>query len=107
MPDRIEIGTYMIAAAITGSELFLSGGTCDYLTAFIDVLRQMGVIIQQLTSGVTIKSPTPKELQPASIRTGPYPDFPTDLQAPIMALLALIPGKSYESNYFGFLNCLY
>ena len=41
MPDRIEIGTYMIAASITGSELFLSGGTCDYLTAFIDVLRQM------------------------------------------------------------------
>jgi len=93
IPDRIEAGTFLIAGAITRSEILLSPVIPDHITAAISKLRKIGVKI-------TMESPncirvSPGEQQVATdIETLPYPGFPTDLQAPFMALLTLCEGNS-------------
>ncbi|MDB5102157.1 MAG: murA, partial [Cyanobacteria bacterium RYN_339] len=93
IPDRIEAGTYMMAAAITRGELRIEGVRLDHMQAVVSKLAEAGVLIQpDGPDSVIVKGH--EDLKPIDIRTMPYPGFPTDLQAPIMALLATIPGTS-------------
>ena len=88
IPDRIEAGTFMIAAAITNGEVTLSDVRADHMMAVVDKLRQIG----EGAEGVVVSSA--RRLMPADVSTQPYPGFPTDLQAQLMALLCLADGSS-------------
>jgi UDP-N-acetylglucosamine 1-carboxyvinyltransferase len=92
IPDRIEAGTFMIAAAITNGELQIDNVRTDHLMAFIDKMRAIGVITEESGTGVTISSQ--RTLRAVSLTTQPYPGFPTDLQAQFMALLTTADGNS-------------
>ncbi len=92
IPDRIEAGTFMIAAAITNGELQIDNVRTDHLMAFIDRMRAVGVITEPSGTGVTVSSQ--RNLRAASLTTQPYPGFPTDLQAQFMALLTTADGNS-------------
>ena len=94
LPDRIETGTYILAAAITGGELVLKGGDLSLLPTFTNTLEHMGITLKVTDDGIYVKSPPPYTLNGANIITGPYPDFPTDLQAQTMALLTVVKGTS-------------
>jgi len=90
--DRIEAGTFMIAAAITNGDLELHGARIEHMRAVVDTLRRIGVIIERCEKGITVSSS--RRLEPLDVTTQPYPGFPTDLQAQIMALLCLADGNS-------------
>ncbi|MCH7808599.1 MAG: UDP-N-acetylglucosamine 1-carboxyvinyltransferase [Planctomycetes bacterium] len=90
--DRIEAGTYMIAAAITNGDLELCGAKIEHMRAVVDRLRRIGVIIERSEKGISVASS--RRLEPVEITTQPYPGFPTDLQAQAMALLCLADGNS-------------
>jgi len=92
IPDRIEAGTFMVAAAITNGELTLENCRLDHLMAFIDRLTAIGVTVEKGEKGVTVSSA--RRLEPVEVTTQPFPGFPTDLQAQIMALLCLADGNS-------------
>jgi UDP-N-acetylglucosamine 1-carboxyvinyltransferase len=92
IPDRIEAGTFMVAAAITGSELRLRHCRLDDMMAVVDKLRNIGVTVEPDGNGCVVTRKGP--VQPAEITTQPYPGFPTDLQAQFMALLSLADGNS-------------
>ena len=92
IPDRIEAGTFLVAAAITNGDLELLGARFDHLRAVVDRLRRVGVIIERGERGVTVS--TSRRLEPVQVTTQPYPGFPTDLQAQVMALLCLADGNS-------------
>jgi UDP-N-acetylglucosamine 1-carboxyvinyltransferase len=92
IPDRIEAGTFLLAGAITHSELTLSPVVPDHLTAVIAKLREIGAkIIAEEPNRLRI---VPGALRATDIETLPYPGFPTDMQAPFMALLTLSEGDS-------------
>ncbi|GAB1309886.1 Cell wall formation [Madurella fahalii] len=94
MPDRIECGTLMIAAALVGNKLIVKGTRSEHLSILIDCLREIGADIQldDADGSITIsRAPKPK---PTSLPTEPYPGFPTDLQPQIMALLLVAEGTS-------------
>jgi UDP-N-acetylglucosamine 1-carboxyvinyltransferase len=90
MPDRIEAGTYMVAAAITGGELFLEDCPFQELDAVSYKLREMGVWLEEREGGVLVKNGP--ELVGVDIQTRPFPGFPTDMQAQLMALMCLAKG---------------
>lgn len=92
IPDRIEAGTFMVAAAITSGKLQLDNCRLDNMMAVVDRLRNIGATIEPSNGGCFVSRTGP--LQPADITTQPYPGFPTDLQAQLMALLALAEGNS-------------
>ncbi len=92
IPDRIEAGTFMAAAAITKSELRLQNCRLDDMMAVIDRLRNIGVTVDAEGDGCVVARTGP--IKPADITTQPYPGFPTDLQAQFMALLSLTDGNS-------------
>jgi len=92
IPDRIEAGTFMAAAAITASELRLKNCRLDDMMAVIDRLRNIGVTVDAEGDGCVVTRTGP--IRPADITTQPYPGFPTDLQAQFMALLSLTDGNS-------------
>jgi UDP-N-acetylglucosamine 1-carboxyvinyltransferase len=92
IPDRIETGTYLIAAAAAGGELTVTGGNPEHLGALLEKLREAGVEISVI--GRDIKVGRQRVLQSVDIKTLPYPGFPTDLQAQIMALMCLGNGLS-------------
>lgn len=92
IPDRIETGTFAVAAAITNGELILQGGRLDHLTAVVDSLRRVGVILDRAEKGIAVSSA--RRLDPIDITTQPYPGFPTDLQAQTLVLLSLADGNS-------------
>lgn len=92
IPDRIEAGTLMVAAAITNGELTLENCRLDHLMAFVDRMTAIGVNIEKTEQGVTVSSA--RRLEPVDVTTQPFPGFPTDLQAQIMALLCLAEGNS-------------
>lgn len=93
IPDRIEAGTFMMAAAITRGELRIEGMRLDHLQAVAAKLHEMGVLIQA-DGPETVVVKAVGDLKPIDVRTMPYPGYPTDLQAPMMALLATVPGTS-------------
>jgi UDP-N-acetylglucosamine 1-carboxyvinyltransferase len=88
--DRIEAGTFLIAAAITKGRLTLNGAIWQHLLALIDKLEQAGMDI--LKTGKKIIVSARRRLRPVNITTLPYPGFPTDLQAQFMALMSVTPG---------------
>ncbi len=92
IPDRIEAGTFMVAAAISNSELRLENCRTEHLMAVTKTLEDIGVFVEKDNGEVIISSS--RNLQPAEITTQPYPGFPTDLQAQFMALLSLADGNS-------------
>ena len=92
IPDRIEAGTFMVAAAITNGELTLENCRLDHLMAFVDRLNAIGVIVEKSEKGVTVSSA--RRLEPVDVTTQPFPGFPTDLQAQLMTLLCLADGNS-------------
>lgn len=92
IPDRIEAGTFMMAAAVTNGDVKLTNCRLDHLLAVVDRLRAVGVNIERNGDGVQVSSA--RRLEPVSVTTQPYPGFPTDLQAQIMALLCLADGNS-------------
>jgi UDP-N-acetylglucosamine 1-carboxyvinyltransferase len=92
IPDRIEAGTFMVAAAITGSELVVDNCRLNDMVAVVHKLRSIGVTVEATNGGcVAARKGT---IGTADISTQPYPGFPTDLQAQFMALLALGDGNS-------------
>ena len=92
IPDRIECGTFMIAAAITNGELELKNCNLDHLVAVVDRLDEVGVRISRENG--TMFCSSARRLNPVEMTTQPYPGFPTDLQAQLMALLCLGDGIS-------------
>jgi UDP-N-acetylglucosamine 1-carboxyvinyltransferase len=92
IPDRIEAGTFMVAAAITAGQLRLTNCRLDDLMAVADKLRGVGVTVEAADDGCVVSRSGP--IMPADITTQPFPGFPTDLQAQFMALLALADGNS-------------
>ena len=92
IPDRIEAGTFMMAAAATNGEVTLKNCEMDHLMAVVDKLREIGVIVEQENGSVSISSA--RRLEPTDVTTQPYPGFPTDLQAQLMVLLCLADGNS-------------
>ncbi len=91
MPDRIEAGTFLTAAAITGGELLLKGARADHLTAVIAKLREAGVKIEEREDGLLAQG---DGLRAVDVTTRTYPGFPTDMQAQFMALMARAQGLS-------------
>ncbi|MDP3981156.1 MAG: UDP-N-acetylglucosamine 1-carboxyvinyltransferase [Chlamydiota bacterium] len=92
IPDRIEAGTFMIAAAITGGTVSIQNAKKQHLFALIDHLRRMGVKITTVNDVITVS--TDGAIKSMDIVTLPYPGFPTDLQAQMMALLCISDGIS-------------
>lgn len=92
IPDRIECGTFMIAAAITNGELALKHCNLDHLIAVTDRLDEVGVQTERENGTAYITAA--RRINPVEMTTQPYPGFPTDLQAQLMALLCLSDGIS-------------
>ena len=92
IPDRIEGGTFMAAAAITGGELHIANCRLEDMMAVVDKLQSMGVTVESNGDGCTVVGR--ERIEPSDITTQPYPGFPTDLQAQFMAVLALADGNS-------------
>ncbi|PKK16392.1 MULTISPECIES: UDP-N-acetylglucosamine 1-carboxyvinyltransferase [Thermomonospora] len=93
MPDRIDAGVFIMAAAITGSELSLVGASLEHLGVAADKLEQMGVEFHQ--EGAVLQVRRERPLRPINVITDEYPGFATDLQSPIMAVSCLADGPSY------------
>jgi UDP-N-acetylglucosamine 1-carboxyvinyltransferase len=92
MPDRIEQGTYAMAAAITGGDVELLGGRMELLAAALPALQEAGVEILQTPEGFRVRRPG--ALGPVDVQTQPYPGFATDLQAQMMALMTVADGAA-------------
>jgi len=92
MPDRIETGTFLAAVAAAGGEATLTGARASSLEAVIDKLIEAGARIE--TTADTIRIARTGKLEPTSLRTAPYPAFPTDMQAQFMALATRADGTS-------------
>ncbi len=90
--DRIEAGTFMVAAGITSGEIRIENCCVDDMAAVADRLSKIGTTVEPLDNGCIVKSNG--KIAPADITTQPYPGFPTDLQAQFMALLSLAEGNS-------------
>ncbi len=90
--DRIEAGTYMVAAAITAGDVLVEGAIAEHLRPLIAKMREMGVMITEEDNGLRVVGPD--FLKPVDIKTMPHPGFPTDMQAQMMALLLQAKGTS-------------
>lgn len=93
IPDRIEAGTYAMAAAMTNGEVELLGASCQHLRAVVDTLVEAGVRIVESNRGVTVSRANGR-LKGTDVATEPYPGFPTDLQAQFMSLMTTAEGAS-------------
>ncbi len=91
--DRIETGTYAMAAAMTGGNVLLKGAKADNLESMIDVLSRAGVSVQRSKEGLRIAR-NGQAIEPVNVDTDPYPGFPTDLQAQLMALMTKAKGTA-------------
>ncbi|MBX2856670.1 MAG: UDP-N-acetylglucosamine 1-carboxyvinyltransferase [Rhodobacteraceae bacterium] len=93
LPDRIELGTYMLAPAITGGEVELIGGKKRLVSALVEKLEEADISVEDTERGLKVKRRN-GHIEALDISTAPYPGFPTDLQAQMMALLTLARGVS-------------
>ena len=92
IPDRVEAGTFLIAGAITSGDVFVRGARADHLATFLSKLRETGMHLEEGPEGIrVIGNGRPSSVD---ILTQPYPEFPTDLQAQMMALLCLGDSRS-------------
>jgi len=92
MPDRIEAGTFMVAAAITGGDIRIANMQLEHLDALVFKLQDAGVEIINKDGLVRVRAP--KRIRSVNIKTRPYPGFPTDMQAQFMALMTVADGAS-------------
>ncbi|MFO0651876.1 MAG: UDP-N-acetylglucosamine 1-carboxyvinyltransferase [Polyangiales bacterium] len=94
IPDRIEAGTFMIAAAATGGDVLVDGVVPEHVEPTSAKMRAAGVDIVREEGGLRVRSPGARELRGVDITTAPHPGFPTDMQAQFMALMTLARGTS-------------
>ncbi|WP_336636985.1 UDP-N-acetylglucosamine 1-carboxyvinyltransferase [Lysinibacillus fusiformis] len=92
IPDRIEAGTFMVAAAITKGDVVIENAVPEHMTALIAKMREMGVEIIELDEGIRVR--VPQTLKAVDIKTMPHPGFPTDMQSQMMALMLTAEGTS-------------
>ncbi len=92
IPDRIEAGTFMVAAAITGGNVLVEGALSEHLRPLIAKMEEMGVTIIDEENGIRVIGP--EKLKPIDIKTMPHPGFPTDMQSQMMSLLLRAEGTS-------------
>lgn len=90
IPDRIEAGTYMVAAAITGGDIIVENVILDHLKPVAAKLKEMGVQVQELENAVRVTAS--EQYHAVDIKTMPYPGFPTDMQPQMMALMTVAKG---------------
>jgi UDP-N-acetylglucosamine 1-carboxyvinyltransferase len=93
LPDRIEAGTYAMAAAMAGGDVMLEGAEPDTLGSALDVLRQAGATVSTTNEGIRVRR-NGSGLMPVDVSTAPFPGFPTDLQAQFMAMMTMAKGSS-------------
>ena len=93
LPDRIETGTYAMAVAMTGGDVTLAGARPELLQEALDVLQQAGATVTSTNEGIRIAR-NGAALEPVEVTTRPFPGFPTDLQAQLMALMSRASGTS-------------
>lgn len=93
VPDRIEIGTYAVAAAITGGDIELVGANLELIQSVADPLQRAGAMVEETDRGVRV-SRNGAPVSGVDIMTEPYPGFPTDMQAQIMALMSVSDGAA-------------
>ena len=94
LPDRIETGTYAMAVAMAGGDVLLEGAEAGLIESPIAVLRQAGVDIEERNDGIRVAR-NGAGIRPVDVVTAPYPGFPTDLQAQLMALMTRAEGTSH------------
>jgi UDP-N-acetylglucosamine 1-carboxyvinyltransferase len=92
IPDRIEAGTYMVAAAITGGSVIVENVVPEHLKPVTAKLREVGAEVSEELSSIGVTAP--KRLKPTDVKTHPYPGFPTDMQAQMSALMSVANGTS-------------
>ncbi len=95
--DRIELGTFLVAGALAGEGLRIHGGVAEHQAALIDKLRATGARIEREGGALRVDR-APGRPRPVDVQTAPYPGFPTDMQAQLMALLARADGASAISE---------
>jgi UDP-N-acetylglucosamine 1-carboxyvinyltransferase len=93
LPDRIETGTYAMAVAMTGGDVLLQNARPELLQSALDVLAQAGVTVTPTNEGIRVAR-NGADLAPVEVTTAPFPGFPTDLQAQLMALMTRAGGTS-------------
>jgi UDP-N-acetylglucosamine 1-carboxyvinyltransferase len=94
LPDRIETGTYAMAVAMTGGDVQLSGARPELLQAALDVLTEAGAVVTSTNEGIRVAR-NGAGINPVKVSTAPFPGFPTDLQAQLMALMTCAKGASH------------
>ena len=92
IPDRIEAGTFLVAAAITGGNVLVQGAVPEHLSSLIAKMEEMGVVFKEEGDGIRVISA--ENLKAVDIKTMPHPGFPTDMQSQMMALLLRAKGTS-------------
>jgi UDP-N-acetylglucosamine 1-carboxyvinyltransferase len=92
IPDRIEAGSFVIAAALTGGDVWVRGARADHLEAFLIKLKEAGVVLAADDKGIRVQRNG--KIKSVDVTTLPYPGFPTDLQAQMMVLMAVADGVS-------------
>jgi UDP-N-acetylglucosamine 1-carboxyvinyltransferase len=96
LPDRIETGTYAMATAMAGGDVLLQNARPELLQAALDVLTRSGVAVTPTNQGIRIaRNGAGNGLAPVDVATAPFPEFPTDLQAQLMALMTRANGTSH------------
>ncbi len=92
IPDRIETGTFIAAAGITGGEIEIEGCSMEHMEPVMVKLRETGIEIEEINGKLKVTGP--EKLNSVDVRTMPYPGFPTDMQAQFMALMSVADGTS-------------
>ncbi len=92
MPDRMETGTFIAAAAITRGDVLIENAPIQHMAATLDLFEQIGVHLEREDNGLRVTAPD--QFCPVEVTTGPHPAFPTDMQPQVMSLLTLARGKS-------------
>jgi len=104
IPDRIETGTFAMAAAMTGGDVLLRGARPEHLQSALDILAKTGIELTYEVDGIRVRR-NGNGIQPVDVETDPFPGFPTDLQAQFMALMTMSSGVSniretiFENRY--------
>ncbi|MEQ9328367.1 MAG: UDP-N-acetylglucosamine 1-carboxyvinyltransferase [Rhodospirillales bacterium] len=93
VPDRIETGSYAVAAALTGGDILLRGSRIELIQSVADILTQAGAKVSEENGDIRVTAPN-RRMQGVDVMTEPFPGFPTDMQAQIMALATLAEGAS-------------
>ncbi|MGI6627287.1 MAG: UDP-N-acetylglucosamine 1-carboxyvinyltransferase [Bacillota bacterium] len=96
MPDRIEVGTFMVSAAITAGEVYVANAIAEHVQAITSKLREVGTTVATLSKGILVTGS--QRCKPTDLKTLPYPGFPTDMQPQMMALLSVAEGTSVISE---------